>query len=184
MQSPPACCPGFTLIEALIALCVAALLVGIAVPAWSNAVSAAHAGEAQAELFQTLTTALTHSTATGVEVVVCPSRDGRLCSAGSDWSAGWIAFSDLDGDRLPGTLDTLLRRHGAIAEGTHLRTSAGRPRIVFQPHGGAAAGSNATFTLCDRRGAEKATALVLANSGRLRQDRPSETAVRACLSGG
>ncbi|HVI26130.1 MAG TPA: GspH/FimT family pseudopilin [Xanthomonadaceae bacterium] len=184
MESPAAVCRGFTLIEASISLCVTALLVGLAVPAWSNAVSAAHAAQAQAELFQTLTTALTHATATGAEVVVCPSRDGRGCTGGSDWSGGWVAFADLDGDRQRDARDTLLRQHGPLTGGVHLRTSAGRPRIVFQPHGGAAAGYNATFTLCDRRGPGKATALVLANSGRLRQDRPGEDAVRACLWGG
>jgi type IV fimbrial biogenesis protein FimT len=182
MRLPSATCRGFTLIEALIAMCITALLIGIAVPAWSSALAAAHSGQVQAEIFETLTAALTHSTATGADVVVCASTDGHACSGGFDWSQGWIAFSDVDGNRSPGPLDTLVRRHGPIAAGTHLRTSVGRPRIVFQPQGGASAGYNATFTLCDGRGAAKATTLVLANSGRLRQARPSADAARACLS--
>ena len=54
---------------------------------------------------------------------------------------------------------------------------------MFQPNGGNA-GSNVTFTLCDSRGIEKATTLVLANDGRLRQGKPSADAAQACVYGG
>jgi type IV fimbrial biogenesis protein FimT len=53
-----------------------------------------------------------------------------------------------------------------------LRSSAGRTRVTFQGNGGNA-GSNLTFTLCDGRGPAKARALVLSNSGRLR-DAPAD----------
>jgi type IV fimbrial biogenesis protein FimT len=52
---------------------------------------------------------------------------------------------------------------------------------VFQPNGGNA-GSNATFTLCDGRGAARASTVVLANDGRLRRGRPTPAAARACLA--
>ena len=129
----------------------------------------------------TLLAALEHSTVTGAEVVVCPSGDGASCSASSDWSGGWIAFADLDADRAHGPGETMLRQEPALAGDTHLRSTTGRTRVVFQPHGGAAAGSNVTFTLCDGRGAAKATTLVLANSGRIRQDEASPEAASACL---
>jgi type IV fimbrial biogenesis protein FimT len=54
---------------------------------------------------------------------------------------------------------------------------------VFQPTGGNS-GSNATFTLCDGRGAASATALVLSNGGRMRAGRPSAAAARRCVAGG
>ena len=174
---------GLTLVEALVAMAILALVLGLAVPAMSHASAAAHAGQAQAALFDTLVAAMSHATTTQVEVVVCPSVDGARCLGGGDWTGGWIAFADLDGNRERGTGETLVRRHGALPDDTHLRTSAGRPRVVLQPAGGAAAGSNATFTLCDARGPAQATALVLAGSGRLRQSKPSADAARACLSG-
>ena len=52
--------------------------------------------------------------------------------------------------------------------------------LVFQPNGGNA-GSNATFTLCDGRGAARAATLVLANDGRLRGGTPTALAAQACL---
>ena len=176
----PSLFTGFTVIEALLALLIAALLLGTAVPAWSAASEAARAAEARTLLQSTLDVAIRHSLVTGSEVVMCPG-DGTGCRDSFDWSGGWVAWADIDGDRRRDPAETLLREAGALSGEVHLRSSTGRRRLVLQPHGGAAAGTNATFTLCDGRGTAKAVALVLANSGRLRSARPAAAAARACM---
>lgn len=171
---------GFTLIEALVALVVVALLLGLAVPALTSASEAVHNGSAQASLGGSILGAVAHSAATGTEVVLCPG-DADGCRSTIDWSRGWVAFADIDGDRQRGPADTLLKRVEALGGDVHLRSTPGRTRLVFQPNGGNA-GSNVTFTLCDGRGAEKAMTLVLANNGRLRRGLPSKAATLACLA--
>ena len=171
---------GFTLIEALVVLVVAALLLGLAVPALSNASEAVHNGSAQAALGGSILGAVSHSAVTGTEVVLCPGDTGG-CRSTIDWSRSWVAFADLDGDRRRDPADTLLKRVDALGGDVHLRSTPGRTRLVFQPNGGNA-GSNVTFTLCDGRGAEKAITLVLANNGQLRSGTPSSAAARACLA--
>lgn len=175
---------GFSLVGLVAALAVLGILFGIAVPAYRGAIAAAHAGAAKSALGATLLSAMTHSSVAVVDVVVCASPGGSTCSGSTDWSAGWIAFADLDTDRAKGANEPLLRRQSGLPTGIHLRSTSGRRRIVLQPHGGAAAGSNVTFTLCDRRGVAKASTLVLANSGRLRQDKASVQAALACLHRG
>lgn len=170
---------GFTLIEAMIALLVAALLLALAVPAWSNASEAARAVAARAAMQDTLDDAMRHAALTGTEVVLCPGSAG--CRDTWDWSAGWLAWADRDGDRRPGPAEAVLHREPPLPGRVHLRSTRGRRRLVLQPHGGAAAGTNVTFTLCDGRGASHAVALVLANSGRLRDARPGAAAVADCL---
>ena len=172
---------GFTLIEASLSLAVVGVLAGIAIPTVTGAISAVHAGSAKSAMVETFSKALTHSTVTGVEVVLCPTSGGDACVDTTDWSGGWIAFADLDGNRSRGPGETLLEQQAALTNGAHLRSTSGRKRLVFQPQGGAAAGSNVTFTLCDSRGPAKATSLVLANSGRFRQDKADPTAARACM---
>lgn len=171
---------GFTLVEMGLALAVAAICLGCAIPAITGQVSAAHAATAKSAMVETFDKALTHSTVTGAEVVLCPTSGGDGCVDTIDWSGGWIAFADLDGNRSRGPGETLLLRQAAFAHGVHLRSTSGRKRLVFQPSGGAAAGSNVTFTLCDSRGAAKATTLVLANSGQFRQDKADPAAAWAC----
>jgi len=171
---------GFTLVEALIALAVASVLIGTAVPAWTGAIEAAHASSARAALLASLTRSISHAALTGSEVVLCPGGD-RGCRDTSDWSGGWIAYADLDGDRVRDPNETLLHTEPALAGKVHLRTTTGRRRLVFQPSGGNA-GSNVTFTLCDGRGAAKATTLVLANDGRLRAGKPTAATAQACIA--
>ena len=172
---------GFSLIEAVIALAVASVLIGTAVPAWTAAVEAAHAGAAKSALLASLTRSISHAAIAGAEVVLCPG-DASGCHDTADWSGGWIAYADLDGDRVRDPAETLLHAEPALAGKVHLRTTSGRQRLVFQPNGGNA-GSNVTFTLCDGRGAAKAVTLVLANDGRLRAGKPNATAARACVQG-
>ena len=170
---------GFTLIEAMIVLAVGSILIGVAVPAWSGAVQSAHATSAKADLLGTLTRSISHAAAAGTDVVLCPgNRDG--CRSTTDWSDGWIAYADIDGNRQRTPNETLLQAEPPLPSHVHLRSTSGRIRLVFRPNGGNA-GSNVTFTLCDGRGPAKASTLVLANDGRLRAGAPSAAAALACV---
>lgn len=173
---------GFTLIEAMVAMAIAAILLAIAVPAWSNATSAAHNGAARGALASDLLAAVQRSALVGTEVVVCPRSATGQCSGATDWSGGWMVFSDPNGNRTRDAGDATVRETPALQGGVRLHTTAGRTRLVFQPNGGNA-GSNVTFTLCDARGIANASTLVLANDGRLRQGTPTAAAAQACLNG-
>ena len=171
---------GFTLVEAVIALAVLSLLVGAAVPAWNGALESAHSTSAKAALVDTLTRSISHAAVAGSEVVLCPGTVADGCRDTVDWSGGWIAYADIDGNRERGPYETLLQAQPPLSGKAHLRSTAGRTHVVFQPNGGNA-GSNITFTLCDGRGAAQATTLVLANDGRLRAGTPTPAAAAACV---
>ncbi len=158
---------GWTLIELLIALAIASLLFGLALPAFSGGLEAARASDARAQLELSLASASNHAAITGVRGVLCPSSDGRRCDASPDWSAGWLVFLDNNANREIEGGERVLKVQPALEGRVRLRTTAGRTRIVFQGNGGNA-GSNATFTLCDGRGPAKARALIMGNAGTLR----------------
>lgn len=171
---------GFTLIEALLALGVLSILAALALPAAGNAIAAANASEARAALLENVTLAVGRSAVYGTHVVACPgSANG--CRDSIDWSDGWIVFADTNADRALQPGERILREQAPLADGVHLRSTAGRTRLVFQANGGNA-GSNVTFTLCDKRGTAYATTLVLANDGRLRASQPSEAAATMCVA--
>jgi type IV fimbrial biogenesis protein FimT len=161
------CAPGFTLLDALLGMSIAVLVFGIALPNYRDAVARVHAAAARSAMTMTLFGAMRDSTVNGKEAVVCPSRDAGVCSEGTDWSHGWIAFIDVNGDRYRSAGEAVVGRQPALDGDVRLHSTQGRPRIVFQPNG-SNAGSNVTFTLCDRRGPDEALRLILANNGRLR----------------
>ena len=170
---------GFTLIELVIAMSAVSILAGIAVPTFRDAGEAARSGAAKGVLLEAWLGAVSHAAAAGSEVVLCPG-DANGCRSSVDWTPGWIAFADLDGNRTRSPNETLLHASGALGGKVHLRSTSGRTRMLFQPNGGNA-GSNITWTLCDGRGADDASTIVVSNTGRLRAGAPTAAAAEACM---
>ena len=158
---------GLTLIELLLVLAVASVLCGLAFPAVSSGLEASRASNARSALLASLVSASNHAAITGVHGVLCPSRDGLECLDTPDWSQGWVVFLDSNASRHLEGGERVLRQQAALEGKVRLRSTVGRTRIVFQGNGGNA-GSNATFTLCDGRGPAKARALIMSNTGGLR----------------
>ena len=124
---------GFTLIEAMIVLLVAAILLAVAIPAWSNASSAAHNGATRGVLAATVMEAVGHSALTGVEVVLCPDTGAAQCSGQVDWSGGWIVFADLNGNRVRDAAETVVKRAPKLEGGVRLRSTVGEGRETPRP---------------------------------------------------
>ena len=165
---------GFTLIELMIVLAIAAVLMGVAVPAFSGGLEAARSMDARSSLLASLQSAANRAAITGVHGVLCPSLDGIACAASPDWSHGWLVFLDPNASRELEGGERILHIQPPLAGKVRLRSTAGRTRIVFQGNGGNA-GSNVTFTLCDGRGPALARALIMSNVGNLR-DGPATAA--------
>ncbi|MEO7478668.1 MAG: GspH/FimT family pseudopilin [Lysobacteraceae bacterium] len=169
---------GITLIELLIATSIVAILLGVAMPAFSGAFEASRASSARSALASNLVTAFSSATNAGSRAVLCPSSDGMTCVSSPDWSNGWIAFLDIDGDHEHQASEPVVARQAALSGKVRLRSTVGRTRIVIQASG-SSAGSNVTFTLCDGRGPSKAESLVLNNQGVLHPGVPTATAIAA-----
>ena len=59
-------------------------------------------------LLESLTRSISHAALTGSEVVLCPGELPAAAGASIDWSRGWIAYADIDGDRRRDANETLL----------------------------------------------------------------------------
>ena len=163
--------PGWTLIELMIALAIAAILCGMAGSALGNALESARALSVRNDLVASFALAATRASLTGTRAVLCPTLDAAHCSDQADWSQGWLVFMDDNASRELEGGERLLRVREALPGRVRLRSTSGRTRVVFQGNGGNV-GSNVTFTLCDGRGPARAISLILANNGRLREGPP------------
>lgn len=168
---------GFTLVELVVVLAIAAILVTGVVPAMAELVNrnrqASHVNHVVASLHLARTEAITR----GDDTVLCPSLDDRTCADTFRWDRGWLVFADLDRDAARDPGEPLLRIVQGL-RGTRIFTSTGRRRITFRSSGarggmGSSGGSNATFTFCRSESAQESAAVVLSNVGRARTVRPA-----------
>lgn len=175
-------CRGFTLIELLVAVAVIGILLLIAVPSFSGAFGRTDQHALLQALSASFLNARTASMADNENAILCPSSDGIRCSGDFAWQIGWIVGVDHDGNGDLGPGDSILERRNAFAEPIHMITSSGRRRLKFQPFG-SNAGSNATFTLCSRRGSGGVRAYALSNFGRFHEVPPKPDAAAAACAG-
>lgn len=122
---------GVTLLELLIAIAVAALVAGIAVPGFSGLVQSSRMTGAVNSFAAALNLARSEAIRRGVRVTVCPASTGDAC-AGEDFAGGWAVIA---GDAPYAQPQEVVRVYppppGAIA----MRTSGRYPYVSYTAAG-------------------------------------------------
>lgn len=93
---------GFTLIELMVTLLVAALILTVAVPDFRSMMQRNRVAAAANAIVGALAYARSEAVSRGVNVTICPSTTGTGCTAGAGFQQGWIVFTDAG---TPGVVD-------------------------------------------------------------------------------
>lgn len=158
---------GITAFELLVAMAIAAILMATGVPAFKNYSWNLRMRTAMDTLQTDLNLARSRAITHNVQTIVCPAVSPEDCSGTSNWQQGWIVFTDLNGDRRRQEGEPLLKQANAV-EFLAINSSRSRHQLRFFPNG-TAPGSNISIVFCDSRGPDKAGAIAVSNSGRIRQ---------------
>lgn len=156
---------GHTLTELLVTLGLAAILAAAAAPSFAGWLLDLRRDAAVTIALHAIHAARQLAAVRGENVSLCGSRAERACSGLTDWSDGLLVATD----------GGQVRRSLPLAGAARLRSN--RTAIRFAAGSGHA--SPATLTICDRRGAGAARAVIVSRSGRPRATRPGE-GVTAC----
>ncbi len=105
---------GFTIIELLIVLAVAALLGMMATANFTNTIARDRINGELADLQADMTYAAAEAVREGLLVTLCASSDGLTCSKSTNWNDGWIVFADPAGDQTLPTGASILHHHTAF----------------------------------------------------------------------
>ena len=162
---------GFSLIELLVALAIASILLGLAAPSFSEIIQNNRLTGQLNHLTSQLLYARSEAVKSNRNVIVCKSTDGMNCTNASHWEDGWIVFADDDRDRQRDGSEALLAVQPLIEHDLSINYGAfpSDNYVLYKPDGSSL--GNGTFTFCDNRGKDKARALVLYRTGRLRSAR-------------
>jgi len=126
---------GFTIIELMVTVTLAAVLMTLAVPSMRDVGLSGQLRSVSNDLLASTRFARSEAIKQNAVVRLCVSADGNTCGSGS-WEQGWIVLANA----------TVLQRHSASPTGIRMTEQSGLTSLDFQPTGlGATA---ATVTVC------------------------------------
>lgn len=179
---------GFTLIEVVITLALAALLVTLSLPSFRGMIQNNRATTQANDMLSALNLARSEAVKRGTPVSICartdPPTSPESCSGAADWATGWLVFVDGNAN---GTLEPDANGNGVCDRGEDcllqtrprpdgnptLVQTAGGTNIRFLGSGQAAANAQFDLKLPDCTG-EQARSIDVDRSGR------SAVAVSSC----
>lgn len=89
---------GFTMVELMITLSIAAILLGVAVPSFMDSIRKNRLITQTNDIVGTLSLARMEAIKRGRLVYVCAKSDDSTCSGSTNWANGWLMFLDNTSD--------------------------------------------------------------------------------------
>lgn len=158
---------GFTLIELMTVIVIAAIIFSIGIPSFDHIIKRNNIEGMQMKLASSVSTARTEAASRNVLVSMCASNNASSC--GGDWSDGWISFEDRDGNGEFDVGDTLIDVYEHTNRYTYRATDSDDnaiARLTFSSQGYMKGSPATLFTICEPDGeASYARGIYVSGSG-------------------
>ena len=160
---------GLSLVELLVTLALAAVLLGMALPAFQDLAANSRGSAALNQIIGAVNYARSAAVTHHATVTLCPGVD-RRCLARDQWHRGALLFLDHNGNGLLETDDPVLGRLPSLDDGGRIywRSFRNRGYLQFMARG-YTAWQNGNFLYCSvNRAASEARMVILNAQGRIR----------------
>ena len=152
---------GFTLVELIITLVIAAILTTVAVPSFNTTIKNNRLITQTNALVASLNLARSEAIKHARQATVCVSSNQNSCTGGTDWSQGWLVWVDVDNDNV---LDNGEERRVVETLPPNMTFTANVSQIQYTAQG--AVTGTGTFSVCDDRSGETGRTIRIRNTGR------------------
>lgn len=161
---------GFTLIELMITIAIAAILLTFALPALREFILNNRLTAVANDLVADLALARAEAIRLGTRVTICASNNatsGSATCSGTDWSLGRLVFSDSATAASIDAGDERLRVYDGSGSGITLTSDSTTHNeyLQYRPSGGTSATGTISFKFCDSR--NKGRTVSIAQSGQV-----------------
>ena len=164
---------GFTIIELMITLAIAAVVLGVAVPAMGMFIKNSALKNQVYDMLGSINTARSEAIKNGSRVVMCRSANPLAatpsCGGTTDnWSTGWLLFISQDANTVYNDGTDILVKVGmpSPSQINVLSNGHGNNYLVFNPDGTLDEAGAAQYALCDDRGTDYGRLITVGLVGR------------------
>lgn len=163
---------GFTLLELIFTVALAAIVVTIGVPSFRTIILNNSRTAQVNEFVGVLSLARSEATKRGLRVTICRRLNDTTCATDttSIWENGWIVFVDQNQDGVIDTGEEILKINDAVASNLTLRSGDTFTQWIAYLSSGISTGNTGlgtgTFRFCDSRGVDQARFIVISKTGR------------------
>lgn len=163
---------GFTLIELITTLFIAAILMTIAMPNLAMFLENNRVKQAVGDLAADLNFARSEASKRRFPVTVCARASGNVCANSASWNNGWLVFADDDGNGAVDGNNEILRVVDKLPDNVTVETSGFATPAYAQYSASGESNVSGRFKICDSRtGYENiARAIDIAATGRANVD--------------
>jgi type IV fimbrial biogenesis protein FimT len=106
---------GFTLIELIVTVAIAAVLAGLAAPSFKQLTTNNRLKSHATALHTSLLLARSEAIKRKSRVVLCKSSDGATCVTAGGWQQGWIVFSDANDNASPDAGELFIQKVASLS---------------------------------------------------------------------
>jgi type IV fimbrial biogenesis protein FimT len=176
MRNQPEYSSGFTLIELMVTIAIAGILLGVAIPSFTDTIASNRLTTTTNELVTALNLARSEAIKRGVRVTLCKSANGSSCTNSGNWLQGWIIFTDQnDNAAYNSATETLLKVQSNSANAITMVGNTKVANYISYVDTGQSKMingviQNGTITVCDARTGNVGINILLNNVGRIRTE--------------
>ena len=165
---------GFTLIELIITIAIAAIVMAIGVPAFQDMIRNNRIISQTNDVMSALSFSRSEAIKRGRPVVICKSSGGAGCATSGNWDQGWMIFVDTDNNAAVNSGEEILRVHDALTGGNTLEgngnvatyISYSSDGVTRLKNGGGFQSGTLTFGLCNS--SKQKNTILISDTGRAR----------------
>lgn len=134
---------GFSVIELMITVAIAAVLLAVAIPNFTDALVRNRIAGAADELQSAFGLARAEALKLKLPVTICARATDTTCGTGTSWNNGFLLFQDPNGNGLPDTGELMLRTRAFTLPNVQVTSTAAS--VSFVGNGRVAGGIARTF---------------------------------------
>ncbi|TEW56786.1 prepilin-type N-terminal cleavage/methylation domain-containing protein [Psychromonas sp. RZ22] len=151
---------GFTLVELLVTIAVAAVLISVVVPSFTGLIESSKERATRDALVASINAAKQQAQSKRINVYICPTTDGSSCSG--TWGSDWLIYEDTDGSAtLDASLGDLIISNNT-SKTSHIASLVSQ--IAFSPTGHSTIN---TFQVCSNTDDSVVYEIELSRMGRI-----------------